>query len=467
MDRPNVLWISLESFRADHTSLLGYERDTTPELARLASLDGWQTHDRCFAHGVWTRSSTASILTGTYPSAHRTGFDAGKLPAELDTVPELLGSVGYRTACVSPNPHIHPSTDLDRGFDRFTFLSLEEILREHGPVPLLKYARNVRKHSAGFTRDRRLHNFGYLINELAKRTVDPVGDRPEFLYVHHPDSHHPFCPPLSFRERFADEIQMSAERATELALDVSARMNEYMADGVPLGDDEHEALVAMYDTQLAYVDSLVRDLVEWAIADRPDDVIVVISGDHGEYLGEHGLLAHRIALDTIVSHVPLLVFGLPEVDLSDQPVVQHADVVRTILEMVGADTGQCQGVDLRTETREYAVTQRGADRTTNTLDTLANLNPDFDRSQFVESDVTSVQTADYRYERHADDETLYRIRTGDIDEPTVDEDRRERFAAFLDEWLAGPGQPVTEGGSEADLDPKTVARLKELGYMAE
>lgn len=465
MRRPSIVWISLESFRADHTSLAGYDRDTTPNLARFADEPGWQSHPYCYSAGIWTRSSTASIMTGTYPSHHRTGFDAGQLPPELDTVPELLGDIGYETACVSPNPHIHPSTDINRGFDTFTYLDKGGILKQYGPMPLVKYALNIRKHSIGFSSDMRRHCFGYLINDLAKRNLTST-DSPQFLYVHHPDSHHPYVPPIPYKERFLDECTLDTDEAIELAFDASFRMEEYVANGTPFNEREQEALTALYDTQLVYVDSLVKELVEYVL-EHVDNTIVVLSGDHGELFGEHDLLGHRITTDTAVSHVPLVVYGLEEANIESQPVVQHVDVMQTILESVGADTSQFQGIDLRTEQREYAITQRGSPRTTQLLDKFAGLNPDFDRSKFVEADVTSVQTAEHRYEYDHDGGQLFRIRTNDTDCPTEDDERAAELREFATEWLDGPGTPVTDAKTEAKVDDATRKRLKELGYMAE
>ncbi len=65
--RPNILWITLESVRYDHTSLSGYGRDTTPALARLASDPRATAFEQCITHGKWTGTSSGSILTGQYP----------------------------------------------------------------------------------------------------------------------------------------------------------------------------------------------------------------------------------------------------------------------------------------------------------------------------------------------------------------------------------------------------------------
>ncbi|MFC7028079.1 sulfatase-like hydrolase/transferase [Halomicroarcula sp. GCM10025710] len=70
MVQRDIIWISLESVRQDHTTLGGHERDTTPNLARLAGEPGGAVFENCFSHGIWTRTSSTSILTGRAPSDH-------------------------------------------------------------------------------------------------------------------------------------------------------------------------------------------------------------------------------------------------------------------------------------------------------------------------------------------------------------------------------------------------------------
>lgn len=97
----NIVWLTLESLRFDHTSLSGYKRDTTPFLRSLAAESSAVSFDSCFSHGIWTRPASASILMGTYPSHHQAGMDSDVIPDDLPMIPELLGEQGYDTAGVS------------------------------------------------------------------------------------------------------------------------------------------------------------------------------------------------------------------------------------------------------------------------------------------------------------------------------------------------------------------------------
>ena len=117
--RPNVIWLTIESTRTDHTTVGGAATDTTPNLARIADADRGRVVPGCVAHGVWTLPSSASILTGTYPTHHGAGITGEAIPEQLPTVAERLREAGYHTRCLSPNSHLSSATGLDRGFDEF------------------------------------------------------------------------------------------------------------------------------------------------------------------------------------------------------------------------------------------------------------------------------------------------------------------------------------------------------------
>lgn len=104
-DQPDILWISLESVRADHTPMYGYGRDTMPNLRRFAAQDDTTVLDVGIAQSLWTPAVSASMLTGTYLSTHRVGADGRaeeQLPRNIETIPERLGNKGYDTALISP-----------------------------------------------------------------------------------------------------------------------------------------------------------------------------------------------------------------------------------------------------------------------------------------------------------------------------------------------------------------------------
>ncbi|WP_049894094.1 sulfatase, partial [Halogranum rubrum] len=389
----DIVWITLESVRQDHTTLGGYDRNTTPFLSELAARPDGAAFTNCFSHDIWTRSSSASILTGLTPSAHRTWSEDARLSRDIPTIPEALRDAGYRTACISPNPQLSEVTGLARGFDHFHYLGKETLLKEAGLPTMARYLAGLNHHSAGFTRDTPKHSIGYLNVALAKRHVDAAAaeHQPLFLYVHLGDSHHPYHPPKPYQNRFADGYEMSTDEALDVSMDMSSDLHGHIARGVPFADDEWNAIHAMYDAGICHVDDTARKIVEYAES-RLDDPIVVVTSDHGELLGEHGLLAHMIVVNDAVSHVPLVVAGVPGLSGTHDELVQHADAMRTVLNEVGVDADVPVGFDLRDGEREFAVTQRGGARSASKLAKISEYDDAFDASQYHSGDLTSIRT---------------------------------------------------------------------------
>ncbi len=457
----DVLWITLESLRYDHTSMSGHERDTTPTLSRLA-VEG-DSFDSCHSHDIWTRSSSASILTGLAASAHRTWSNEAKLPVEVTTIPETFRDAGYHTACISPNANLTSGTGLSRGFEDFHYLSKSTLLEASGLRSLLRWALNLRHHSGGLTRDGNQHCLGYLSNQIAKRHIDRAadGDGPLFLYQHHGDSHHAYVPPIEWRDRFADDLPMPVDDAIDLALEMSRNLHRYVAEDDPFTDEEWQTLRVLYDTAVAYVDDQVDGLVSYA-QHRLDDPIVVVTGDHGEFFGEHGLLAHMLSTDTAVSNVPLVVTGLD--GLPHGGLVQHADVMEMICSDLGIDHAVPVGRDVRTHPREFTVTQRGGTRTRHILDLVHEHNAAFPDDAFHTDDLTSVQTEHWRYQSSGARSELFELPDQTTDVEAEHEAVTERLDDRLQRWLEEFGQPVGTSG-EAEFDAGMQDQLRDLGYL--
>ncbi|MFB6130344.1 MAG: sulfatase-like hydrolase/transferase, partial [Salinigranum sp.] len=332
-------------------------------------------------------------------------------------------------------------------------------------------------HSAGFTRDRGKHSFGYLVNDVAKRWVNDFArdDDPYFLYVHYPDTHHPYYPPLPYQDLFADDLPMSGAEAAEVALEVSENLFDYIADGCALSDRQRAALEATYDAQIRYSDRLVGELLRHVRRRSDRDTWIVVTSDHGELLGERGLLAHRLVLDSRLTRVPMVVAGdVPGVSADAGPdsaarpggeadLVQHADVMETLLSAVGADISQFQGVDLAEARREFAFAQRGGERADGLTRELAARNDAFDPSQFPAGDATSVTDGAFRYVAGDDGAALYRLPAETavgLDHPAVD-----RLAPAHREFVDGKALPVTDERVKGELDAGMKRHLEDLGYM--
>ncbi len=469
MRTPNVVWITLESTRADHTTMGGYARDTTPNLDRIAGASRGRSFRNCHTHGIWTLASSASILTGTVPTHHGAGMENDAIPEAIETVPERLHDVGYRTACLSPNSHLSSATDLDRGFDEFTWLSADTLVEEAGPRILFKYLRNCRRHGPGLTTDTRRHGTGFIMNEIAKRRIGSYAgdDEPFFLYAHYGDPHHPYHPPRRFLEPYADDFEMDVDEALEFGQYHHANFHQLIADGCPFTDDEWDVLHALYDAEVAHTDELVGDLFAHTRQLGLDNTVFIVTADHGELFGEQGMLAHLVVAADAVTHVPCVVHSADALVDHDGETVQHADLMRTLLETAGADTDGMQGVDLREETREHTLTQRGAKRTLKNLERFEELNPEFDRTPYHAATLHALRTTGFKYQRSDERAELLELPDETHDVTDTNPSVAKRLDDELDDILETDGQPVSPEGREGEFTDAMKEQLADLGYLVD
>jgi uncharacterized sulfatase len=465
--QPNVVWITIESTRHDHTTLDGYERDTTPNLRRIAEASAGRSFDECITHGVWTLPSSASILTGTYPSRHGAGMGSEAIPDDLPTVAERLQEVGYTTACLSPNSHLSSATGLARGFDRFSWISSSNLLEAVGVRTLLKYAANVRAHGGGFTLDPQKHGHDFMMTDIAKRWWRSLRNdaSPGFLYVHYGGPHRPYFPPRRFVEEYTANLPVLSSNAGNFALDVHNRIWEYIADGCPFSDAEWATLKALYDGEIAHTDGFVGDLFDFVRAEGSDDTIFVVTSDHGELFGEHGLLAHQVVVDDALCHVPLVVHGFDEVVSHDGEHVQHADLMRTLLERLDGPTAGLQGVNLAEETREYSIVQRGGGRCCTNLEKIREYNPEFDVTRYHMSALTALRKDGFKFLQSTDRTELFQLPNESRDVSGEYPDVAASMEAELTDWLGTEGTSISSDQSDAAFTDAMRRQLTDLGYL--
>lgn len=474
---PNILWITLDSVRADHTSLHGYKRETTPEISRIAAGVSGLNFEHGIAHSTRTPVSVPSMLTGLHPSRHRMiGTDSGNVvPEEMATAPELLSEVGYRTIGVSENGYAGAAKGIDERFDDFVKSSpsgVRDFLSYQHGMSFLKYALHPREHGPGFTLDKSAHGRqnSFFTTDITKRKLNRVSqsNEPFFCYVHYNDPHHPYSPPFSYRDEYIDEIGGTVEAAVTFAERMHDKLYEWMADGVPLSDDEWEMLYAMYDATINYTDACVGALFDF-VQKQFDDTIVVITADHGDLFGEYGLLGHHMVLHDGLIHVPLVTHGLPDVDHHISRPTQHIDIMKTLLSIANADTSQFQGYDIREDSREVAVSQdlRGTvdDEEERNYDRIRKYNSNVDLSHLPTSMVTAARTTDFKLVWTEEWSKLYLLPDEEEDVsgeyPSVFEDLR----SFVNEWMDTEGEPFEVAPEEAELTEETEEHLREMGYL--
>jgi uncharacterized sulfatase len=442
----------------------GYERDTTPELQRISDSTKGQWFSNCFSHNNSTRTSTASIITGTYPSHH--GVRRNRvIPSELDTVPEILSDVGYHTVGISRNAN--SSMGFNRGFDDFEWISSSQFLSAVDLPTVIKYGLNIRSHSAGFTTNTAKHATPFIINDMAKRRLGSyVGsNEPFFMYLHYNEPHRPYHPPLPYIDRYTDEIEMSTEDAAEFAMEMHYNADEMMANGADFTEEKWQALHAMYDAEIAYTDECIGRLFDYVEALGLEDTVLVITADHGELFGEEGLLSHKLVLRDALINVPLVTHGLGDLQVGEGGLLQHADIMQTIVDMGEGDTSQLQGINLRNETREFVVSQDWVSE--EVINKFTEYNPGFKQARYPKGLHSCVRTKRYKYHSSERGAELFALPDEEKNISNKKPEKCEDFSEKLDNWMEEYGYPVSKENTKSEFSEEMKQQLSDLGYIVD
>ncbi len=338
---PNVLLIVLDDVRAASLSLHGYGRPTSPNLQRLASRGVVFSEAR--STSSWTLPSHASMLTGRWPHELSVGPDL-PLDGTFPTLAESLARRGYATAgFVGNTTYCHSLYGIGRGFARYEdmeenrVVSVFETVRSSGlgrrivgalgyPASIADGPTSARKSAATVNRDA----LGWLSGRPA--------DEPFFLFVNYYDAHTPYY----FQGDPDPRFGMAALPEADL-IEIDRRFWD-MAAGKPtppdvdrgrIVNDAYTLFQDSYDSCIASVDRHVGLLLE-EIGRRGqlENTLIIVTSDHGEQLGERGLLGHGVSLYRREVHVPLVVVppaGLPACRVVDEP-VSNREIAATVAE---------------------------------------------------------------------------------------------------------------------------------------
>ncbi len=315
-DPPNLVLVVVDTLRADHLSLYGYPRETSARLDAWASSRG-VVFEKVVAPAPWTLPSHVSLFSGL--DAHRHGVNRNlPAPASLTMMAELLRNAGYATLAVTGGGFVHPQYGFSQGFDSYWSFAVR----------------------MGFEQE---------INEEVARAcslLERYARRPFFLFLHTYEVHNPFRPRQPYFGRFSDHPDDVIADGKQLPVSAEDGFLEHRClvlkrdhePAVPIGDDELDLAVDLYDAGIAYADSMLA-----RVLDRLEQLgidgrtVVVVTSDHGEMLGEHGAFGH-VSLYEENLLVPLIVVDprrqVPR-RIPDQ--VRLIDVMPTALELLGVD----------------------------------------------------------------------------------------------------------------------------------
>ncbi len=323
-DAPNVIVIVVDTLRADHLSSYGYERETSPFIDGLAA-EGVR-FENAISPSSWTQPSHASMLTGRYTYEHQA--ETQPLDDTYPTIGEVLQAQGYRTGAFSANTLFFTRRQgFGRGFlhfedndqsapDAFLNSSLYGYLFDYyGLRKALKYEGVPTRRLAPE------------INQSALQWIDR-GDQPFFVFINYFDAHDPYTPPEPYLSKYGQ---------TRGGL-INGFIERYHPELTPA---QLQSEIDAYDGSINYVDDQIKALfAELESRGELENTIVIITADHGESLGEHGLLQHSASLYRQEIHVPLIVWGagVPSGIVVDTP-VSTTSLPATILQLLNANDG--------------------------------------------------------------------------------------------------------------------------------
>ena len=395
---PNVILVTIDTLRADHLGCYGYKQVKTPNIDALAA-DGIR-FDRAFTAVPVTLPSHTAIMTGTYPMlSGMHDFSGNKLSPEQPTLATVLKRAGYTTGAVIGAAVLDSRFGLNQGFDfyydHFDFSRLDEKNLDEMERP------------------------GNVVVDLTLDWLAKNWQKRFFLWMHLYDPHAPYNPPEPYSREY----------------------DKRPYDGEIAFDDEQLGRILTYLKE--------KKLYE--------NSVIVLSGDHGESLGEHGEKTHGFFIYNATMHVPLILHvpGKFAGRTVNDP-VSLVDVMPTILRAVGMEVPpQVQGSDLLPQLQAKGA---GRDRDLSGETFLPRLH--FDWSELRGTENTKYHFIDAPkpelYDLAKDPGETHNLFS---EKKAVAEEMRAKLAGLIRQYSAGK-----ELAEKTGLDPALMERLKSLGY---
>lgn len=408
--RPSVLVVTIDTLRADHTSAYGYPIATTPNMERIAA-DG-VLFEKAYSMTSTTGPSHASLLTGRYPRAMGVLKNGHVVANEEQLLSELLHHSGYETAAFVSSYPLRARFGFSQGFSVFD----ENFTMEESSLGSANYKRG-RNRIAQYTSRRFMQWIG------------SKADTPWFSWVHFVDPHSPYRAPEKFDATW------------------------------PKGT---RGFTKKYDAEVHYADQWLGKIYDDALEHAgPGGLLMVVTADHGEGLGEHQWMGHGVNLYEEAVRVPMLVVWKGHFEAGSRVAepVSLIDVLPTVLEAVGLEAPE--GIDgeglfgdhLRLD-REIVLQRRA-------------YSSKQDKGIDVRGDLMGLVQWPHKFltKGGAPDQELYHLE--------VDEDESNNLAAFqqekvqsLESDLEGWREAVPEPSrKQAPVSEKDKRALRALGYI--
>ncbi len=444
---PNLLLVVLDTTRADALSTYGNPLPVTPRIDQLASEGA--VFERAFSTDFWTLPSHASLFTGLYPSDHGATSETNRLGEDAVTLAEVLADAGYATGGFVSNPWVGVERGFSQGFELFS-----------------ETWRPGREPGAS--------------NRLDSGAVREAGDwiaaqvraeRPFFAFLNLNRPHLPYDPDPSLHARLFPQPQPLRRVA---ALKKLAGMWEHLAGELILEENDYEILRELYQAEVAMTDRLVGELIDRIHAlGVLDDTVIVVTADHGENIGDHGLIDHTLSMYDSTLRIPLVVRYPARVPAGSRirTLASLTDVFPTVLSLLGlADDTQAPRslFDPNREAPSHVVAEN--ERPTNGVELMRRRFPDFD-TRSIDGRMRMVRTDRFKLIRRERDGETKSTELYDLEEDPGEERNvasheiatRDRLLGLLEEWEANrtPAEKLPPLDSN---DREAILQLRALGY---
>jgi arylsulfatase A-like enzyme len=489
--QPNVLILVLDTARARNISSYGYSRTPTPNLDSIAS-EG-VIYKNAVTNAPWTLPAHASLFTGRLPFAHGAHAKGLSLDPELPTLAGLLRRSGYETSIVSSNGWLSKGFGVCRGFENVyemwkllqTDSNIVDPYREYvkneallsNPGKLLSFGKRVLEQGnpaqdlvnllyGAYTNDE-YHHSGARITNVVKDRIQ--SDQPFFIVANLLEPHLKYSPPEQYRAKFLPD-DVSWEEAQAVTQDPY----EVQFGDAELSARDRQILESLYNGELAHVDQYVNTIYEELKAvNELEDTLLIILGDHGENIGDAGMLGHNASLSESALRVPLIIRPPGGDDREVSRYVQLTDIYRTVLEATN-----CTPVSENTAPDAFSYDILAPDlggRPDVALAQYAGLQLDTDRieQQYPDTDIAwydshlqSVTAGNHKLiKREVGEDQLYDLE----DDPEESHNRLTDMphrAEELEAKLSRLGGEITElTTQERDIEHGVKHRLQDLGYL--
>lgn len=358
-EQPHVIFISIDTLRADHLGCYGYERETSPRIDAFAEES--VRFEQAFSQASWTLPSHMSMMTSQYPHVHGVENDGMSLSRDATTLAMVLGDEGYHTAAFVSWVYLGKRFGFHKGFREFTELLPPADKVDSATTAAFKAAQVTDK----------------AIAWLKKKEHR----KPFFLFVHYFDPHINYDAPEPFKKMFDPDYDGPEGVGTFGWLRKYIKGVHEKPNKIEPRPLQHA--IALYDGEIRYTDTHVGrlfDAIDGTVG--LENCLIVLTSDHGEEFNEHGSMeGHQWTLYEEVVHVPLIIRAPDR--------AAAGAVVRRPVELIDIATTILAWLDI-----EAPPTFQGEDlkpwmdgRTERVADTLAYGEIDrFNKKQFLRTD---------------------------------------------------------------------------------